>query len=174
MHETPKSRARADRDVDVWEYRDDLERLARHLCRHPEDAADITHTALLKAAERLDGFRGESSVRTWLHAITSNECRMLRRRRQPSSLDQLLDDSEGPTAVGADVNDPEELALELETRREVLSALERLPDRYRCALLLKDGRDLSLEEVAEVMESTVPAVKSLLYRARNQLREDIA
>ena len=173
MHETPKSRAGIDGTVDVWRYREDLERLARHLCRHPEDAADITHTALLKAAERLDGFRGESSVRTWLHAITNNECRMLRRRRQPSSLDQMLDDPESPAPVGSEVSDPEELALELETRREVLTALERLPDRYRCALLLKDGRDLSLEEVAEVMETSVSAVKSVLYRARNQLRDEV-
>lgn len=161
--------------VDVWDYRGDLERLANYLCRHPEDAEDVAHNALMKASEKLEGFRGEASVRTWLHTITTNECRMMRRRKGPTSLDDLLDraaltDRElGGAAVG-----PEELAMELETRREVLEAIEGLPDRHRCAVLLKDGRGLSLEEVADVMGTSVPSVKSILYRARESLRRQLA
>lgn len=160
---------------DVWRYREDLERLARYLCRHPEDAEDVTHSALMKAAEKLDGFRGEASVKTWLHVIATNECRMLRRRRRPESLEALLDGvaEDRDVADGSEV-DPEELAVELETRREVLEALARLPDRYRCALILKEGRELSMEEMAGLMETSVSAVKSLLYRARAALREEVA
>lgn len=161
-------------DTGVWHYREDLERLARHLCRHPEDAEDVTHSALLKATEKLDGFRGEASVRTWLHTITTNECRILRRRKQPSSLDTLFDELVESESVRSDPDaDPEEVAIELETRREVLDAMSRLPDRYRCALLLKDGRELSLEETAGLMDTTIPGVKSLLYRARAALRDEL-
>lgn len=154
----------------VWAYRDDLERLARYLCRHPQDAEDVAHSALMKAAAKLDGFRGESSVRTWLHTITTNECRMLRRRKVPSSLDALFDDVAADGPVDLEGLDPEEVALELETRAELLHALEQLPDAYRCALILKEGRGLSLEEIAEATGTTVPSVKSTLYRARNTLR----
>lgn len=159
---------------DVWGYREDLARLARYLCRHPEDAEDVAHNALIKAAEKLDGFRGEASVKTWLHAVTSNECRMLRRRRQVSSLDDLFDrvTTDGELLADPDT-DPEDMTIELETRREVLEALSRLPERYRCALILKDGSGRSLTETAELMDTTVSGIKSLLYRARAALREEI-
>lgn len=155
---------------DVWEYRDDLEQLASYLCGHRQDAEDVAQDALIKAVDKVEGFRNESSMRTWLHAIATNECRMLRRKRQPSSLDQILDQvavSAEPVALEAD---PEELALELETRHEVLMALREMPANYRKALILKDGRELSLEQVAVEMNTTVSAVKSLLYRARREMR----
>jgi RNA polymerase sigma-70 factor, ECF subfamily len=182
MHELRRSRAgflgayaAVVADVDeVWRYRDDLERLAHYLCRHRADAEDVAHSALMKAATKLDGFRGESSVRTWLHTITTNECRMLRRRRAPSSLDEVFDDlaagATGGDLLAAEGVDPEEIAIELETRSELLRAMESLPDNQRCALLLKEGRGLSLEEIADVTGTTVSSVKSTLYRARRELR----
>lgn len=188
MHEPSKSRAVSRRPhpprqtpyigavvehAELWDYRADLERLAQYLCRHSQDAEDVAHDALLKAAEKLDGFRGEASVRTWLHTIATNECRMLRRRKTASSLDDIFERAAFDRLEVAESVDPEEIALELETRHEVLEAIGELPDRYRCALLLKDGQDLSLEEVARVMETTVPSVKSLLYRARQALREEL-
>lgn len=130
-------------DFRGWEHRADLEKLAHYLCRHPQDAEDVTHNALLKAAEKLDGFRGEASVRTWLHTITTNECRMLRRHKRPSSLDQIFEGAATEESGFEDDRvDPEEVAIELETRREVLRTVGELPDRYRCALMLKDGRGL--------------------------------
>lgn len=160
----------------IWQYRDDLVALARYLCRNPEDAEDITHNALLKAAGGLSGFRGEASVRTWLHRITTNECRALRRRRRPPSLDDILDRVvEGDAVVSADDAgiDPEEILVELETRREVLDALDGLPDRYRCALLLRDGRGLTMEQIAQHLDTTVSGAKSVLYRAREELRRQM-
>ena len=71
----------------IWSQAGDVARLARQLCQHREDAEDVTQASLLKAAQRLDGFRGEASLRTWLHRITVNECLMIRRRatRRPSA-----------------------------------------------------------------------------------------
>jgi RNA polymerase sigma-70 factor (ECF subfamily) len=159
---------------ELWEYRADLERLAQYLCRHSQDAEDVTHNALLKASEKLEDFRGEASVRTWLHTIATNECRMLRRRQAPSSLDDMFDRAAYDILeLGEDPIDPEEMAIELETRHEVLTAIGNLPDRYRCALLLKDGHELPMEEVARLMETTVSSVKSVLYRARQALRTEL-
>jgi RNA polymerase sigma-70 factor (ECF subfamily) len=159
----------------VWRYRDDVWRLARQLCRHREDAEDVTHSTLLKAAEHLDGFRWEASLRTWLHRIATNECRMLRRRKAPLSLDALLEEAataeHRPAEPAAGEPGPEEAAAEAETRRRVLAALEALPDHYRTALLLKDGLGLRAEAVAQAMGVTVPAVRSILHRARSALRE---
>jgi RNA polymerase sigma factor (sigma-70 family) len=115
----------------VWRYRDDVWRLARQLCRHREDAEDVAHSALLKAAEHLDGFRWEASLRTWLHRIATNECRMLRRRKVPLSLEALLEDAataeHRPPEPAAGEPGPEEAAVEAETRRSVLAALQVYP-----------------------------------------------
>jgi RNA polymerase sigma-70 factor, ECF subfamily len=162
----------------VWRYREDVWRLASQLCQHREDAEDVTQSALLKAAEHLDGFRWEASLRTWLHRIATNECRMLRRRKAPLSLDELLEQAataaQLPGEPPARESGPEEAAVEAETRRAVVAALAALPDRYRTAVLLKDGLGMSAERVAAVMGVTVPAARSVLHRARSALRENLA
>jgi RNA polymerase sigma-70 factor (ECF subfamily) len=155
--------------TEVWDYREQVAKLARHLCRDPDDGEDVAHSALLKASERIEGFRGEASVQTWLHTITLNECRMLRRKRRPSSLDEIgepVDIDEG--------NDPEFLAEEAELRLEVLRAIAGLNEKERCVLLLREGQELSMGEIAERADMTVPAVKSLLYRARQSLRKTMS
>lgn len=158
----------------VWRYRQDVWRLATQLCRHDQDAEDVTHSALLKAAEHLDGFRWEASLRTWLHRIATNECRMLRRRKTPVSLDALLEQAataeHPPPDPPEQTPGPEELAVEAETRRQALVALATLPDHYRSVLLLKDGLGLRADAVAGAMGITVPAAKSILHRARSMLR----
>lgn len=158
---------------DVWDYRDDIESLARLLCGNPEDAEDVAHTALVKAAEQIDSFRGEASVQTWLHTITTNECRALRGRTTATSMDGYLDE-----VVDGEVSsappDPESLAIELETRKEVIDALAALPDNYRCALLLKEGQGLTVEETASIMGTSPASVRSVLYRARQSLRGQLS
>jgi RNA polymerase sigma-70 factor (ECF subfamily) len=152
--------------TEVWGYRDHVAQLARHLCRDPDDGEDVAHSALLKASLRIDGFRGESTVETWLHTITLNECRMLRRKRRPASLDQVAEpaDIEGR-------GDPEFLAEEAELRLEVLRAIAELSEKERCVLLLREGQELSMAGIAERLDMTIPAVKSLLFRARQSLRK---
>src|SRR6266536_3318449 len=126
----------------------------------------------------LVGCRWEASLRTWLHRIATNECRMLRRRKVPLSLEALLEDAataeNRPPEPAAGEPGPEEAALEAETRRSVLAALAGLPDHYRTALLLKDGLGLRAEDVAQAMGITVPAARSILHRARSALRERLA
>lgn len=163
---------------DPWRYEEDIRRLARQLCRHREDAEDVAQTSLMKAAQHLDGFRAEASLRTWLHRIATNECRMLRRRTPPGSLDELLLRG-GPEPVrGLELDretaDPEERALQAELRRVVIDALGRLPERHRTVLLLKDGRGLSAEEIARLTGSTVAGVRSALHRARVSVRGELA
>lgn len=161
----------------VWAYSEDLRHFASYLCRHPEDAEDVAQNTLLRAAQHIEGFRGEASVRTWLHTIATNECRMMRRRTAPDSLDELLDkaltasprlDLDSPDVL------PEEAALEAEARRAVVAALKRLPANYQRVLYLRDGCGLRSAEVADLLNTTVPAAKSTLYRARLGLRRELA
>ncbi len=159
----------------VWAYRDDLDRLSRHLCRHTQDAEDVAQTALMKAVQHLDGFRAEASLRTWLHRVATNECLMIRRRKAPLPLDLLLEGAAGGERLQLRSGelDPEGAALEAERRAAVLGSLEALPAHYRTVVLLKDGQGLPAEEIAGLTGSTVGAVRSILHRARSLLREDL-
>lgn len=155
----------------VWHYRRDIERLASVLCKHREDAEDVSQASLLKAATHINGFRGEASIRTWLHRVATNECAMRRRRKPHPSFEGMV--SEGWNHPSDD-HGPERLALDSESKREVLQAVSSLPHQYRCVLLLKDGEGLPLKTVASILGTTVPSVKSTLHRARRRLRESLS
>jgi len=160
----------------LWAYADDLQRYASHMCRHREDAEDVAQNAMLKAAQKIDGFRGEASVRTWLHTIATNECRMLRRKLTPGPFDDALEAALATTQNAmpyAPQQGPESLAIEAENRREVVAALDQLPERYQQVIVLKDGCGLRAAEVARVLDSTIPAVRSVLFRARRMLRSQL-
>jgi len=146
------------------------------MCRHHQDAEDVAQSTLMKAAQHIEGFRGEASVRTWMHTIATNECRMLRRRKVPQALDETLEAAASGDSAWLPSEspiDPESLALEAETRREVVDALTRLPMHYQKALMLRDGCGLGSVEVARLLETTVPAAKSILFRARRSLRSEL-
>ena len=68
---------------------------------------------------------------------------------------------------------PEELAAEAEARRRVVRALAGMPDRYRTALLLRDGLGMGAEDLARAMGTSVPAAKAVLHRARRALRREL-
>ncbi len=164
---------------EIWRYREEVHRLVKQLCQHREDAEDVAQTTLLKAVQHLHQFRGEASVRTWLHRIATNECRMLRRRQIEVSLEQILEaaateEEAEPMELPSKTLDPEEIAEEAEMRKLVLKALENLPDHYRTVLLLKDGEGAKEREIAQAMGLSLLAVKALLHRARKALREEIS
>ncbi len=168
-------------EIAVWGYREDLERLATYLCRHREDAEDVTQSALLAGASHLGDFRGEAALRTWLHRIVANECRMLHRRAAPESLDDLLDtmlaDSQLPQLEGHLAStgvDPEQAVLEAERRRQVLVALAELPELDRAVLVLKDGQGLKAEAIGEMTGMSEAAVRARLHRGRRRLRSMLA
>jgi len=161
----------------VWAQAEDVARLARQLCGHPEDAEDVAQSSLVKAAEHIAGFRGEATVRTWLHRITTNECRMLRRRLMATSLDGLLEEHSGDSElllVAAADADPEALAERRILGNAVLAAVAALPERQRVAFVLQEGGGLGISEVARRLDTTVPAVRSLLVRARRAIRAEVA
>ena len=153
-----------------------LYRFARRLCRQHEDAEDVLQESLLAAARGLSGFRGASSIGTWLYAIARSFCIKKRRRSVFAPVEVSLDTQASLAARGlADPARRPDEALEA-TRLE--AALERaiaaLARPYREVLLLRDVEGLSTAEVAEVTGLSVPAVKTRLHRARGRLREALA
>jgi RNA polymerase sigma-70 factor (ECF subfamily) len=153
-----------------------LYRFARRLCRQREDAEDVLQESLLAAARGLPGFRGASSIGTWLYTIARSFCIKKRRRSVFAPVEVSLDTQASLAARGlADPARRPDEALEASRLEAALQAAIAALDRpYREVLLLRDVEGLSAAEVAEVTGLSVPAVKTRLHRARARLREALA
>jgi RNA polymerase sigma-70 factor, ECF subfamily len=156
--------------------------LAVRMLGDSDRAADVTQDAFFSAYRAISSFRG-SSFRAWLYRIVSNTCidHFRTQRRHPVvSLDAALDttrNSEGttggpylPQAMIDSTWDPEKLALQAETARQIQSALLELPPDQRLALVLCDIQGLPYDEIARVMETSLGTVKSRIARGRGHLR----
>ncbi|HZO88391.1 MAG TPA: RNA polymerase sigma factor [Chthonomonadaceae bacterium] len=134
---------------------------ARHLLGNREDAEEVTSETFLRAFERVASFRGECPFRGWLFGIARNLC--YDRLRQPRLL--LLEPEEAERRT-----DQGDGATQMETRALVRQAIAALPEEYRLALTLCDVEEWDAREVAATLQKSLPATKSLLYRARRALR----
>jgi len=135
-----------------------LLRLMRHLTRSIEDAEDLTQQAFIKARENIAGFKGGSSLRTWLFRVAFHEYTHWRRKRRP-----LL-------RLSPQVIAPEPGYQACVEGAALLDALHELPAPMREAFLLFAVQELSLEEVATVTRVPQGTVKSRLHHARLRLR----
>ena len=127
----------------------------------PEDAADAVQDALVAAYRRAGSYRGEASVRTWLHRILINTC-----------MDRLRHDRVRPTVPWPTREVPArgpDQATELATRLAVADALALLPPEQRVAVVLVDVQGWALAEVAEVLGVPLGTVKSRCARGRARL-----
>ncbi len=151
-------------------FRPDVARLCRRLLGTGEDARDATSEAFLRARRGLDAYDPARPFRRWLLAIASNHAVDCLRRRaaskrlfEPDPLDAERVQAPGPSPLGG------ELGAEL--RRQVLAAIDELPDRYRAAVVLRYYIELEYREIAEALDVTVNQVGTLLLRGRRLLRE---
>ncbi|TMA59702.1 MAG: sigma-70 family RNA polymerase sigma factor [Deltaproteobacteria bacterium] len=150
---------------------------ARRLLRSEDEAEDAVQEAFLSAARAIAGFAGGSKVSTWLHRIVINAALMKlrsRKRRAEEPIEDLLPrfDADGHRIGGtATWETPSDVLLERrETRAMVRRCIDRLPERYRTVLLLRDIEELDTQEAADLLGTTANTVKIRLHRARQALR----
>jgi RNA polymerase sigma-70 factor (ECF subfamily) len=144
-----------------------------------EEALDVSQEVFFAVYRKLNRFRGEASVKTWIYRIAvnraSNRCRWWNRlrRRGTVSLDDHLSDDHGRTlsdTVEATGNTPEEACSLRETRHEIERSLSRLPVQQRVAVIMRDVEGLSYEEIAELLQVSLGTVKSRIARGRDELK----
>src|SRR5213594_3221853 len=150
---------------------------ARRLLRSEQDAEDAVQEAFLSAARAIDGFAGGSRVSTWLHRIVINTALMKLRSRKRRAEEPIEDhlprfDADGRRiGAAATWETPSDVLLERrETRAMVRRCIDRLPERYRTVLLLRDIEELDTQESADLLGTTANTVKIRLHRARQALR----
>jgi len=135
-----------------------------------ETTADLTQETFLKAYRALPSFKQGSNLKPGLLRIATNSSlNALRDTKPVDSLDLILEES--PQDQPLDSRTPDDWAELQLTQRTIWQAIEELPIRHRQVFLLRYQHDLSLEEMSEVLGVSVPALKSLLFRIREKLRQ---
>ena len=144
------------------------------------DAEEVVQEAALKAYKALSSFRGEAKFSTWLVKITLNEARMRLRRSRAESEVSLEDfandgDSDYTPAVLTDWREIPSEALDRKELRVLLQrGLDELPEKYREVLILRDVRELNIEETAQLLGISIGMVKTRLFRARLMMQKIVA
>jgi len=157
---------RAAAEVLVRRYQSSVYTLALRMLSDEDEAGDAAQTVFLNALRSLHLFRGGSSLKTWLHRITVNECsartKMRKRFPRPSSDDDPVASLPDAQRLASDPANDEE--------RETWNAVLQLPESYRLPVLLRYFEDFSYEETARALGISVDTVKIRLFRAKAMLR----
>jgi RNA polymerase sigma-70 factor (ECF subfamily) len=143
---------------------------------NPSEAEDIAQQVFLRIWRHAKRYRPDAKFTTYLFTITRNlvfnETRRRGRKKEVSS-DEREETSNQHIAASPD-REPDAELLQAELQRAVDAAIASLPETQRMAVVLRRYEQMSYEEIAETLEVSVSAVKSLLFRARTALREALS
>lgn len=161
-------------------YNRSLYRAVRSILRDDQEAEDAVQEAWILAYRKLSGFRGESSLATWLTRIAVNAA--LARRRQQTRQAQVIalwDDGtaqqqEDAMARPDEQQSPEKDAMRAEMRRVLEHAIDSLPEQFRTVFILRALEEMPSEDVAAVLDIPESTARTRFFRARAMLRELLA
>ena len=145
--------------------------LAYRMLNNSGEAEEAAQEAFIRAYTRLHTYNPDHKFSTWMLSITSNYCIDLIRKRRALllSIDEPLPPH--PALMSDGQKGPEAQMEKSEQQDMVQSLLQELPEDYRQTVVLRYWHEMSYEEIAEMMDTTVSAIKSRLFRARRQLAE---
>ena len=147
------------------EYKERVYNLCRYIINDTHDAQDAAQDVFIKAYRGLKAYNSDAGFYTWLYRIAVNTCLDYNKRSRPEALEESFVET-----VPSPNPSPERLLQSKETGRLIRSALRKLPEKLKTAIVLKEIEELSYEEIAEVLTTSVGTVKSRISRARVELR----
>lgn len=161
----------------VERYQNRIYRTILALLRSPEDAEDVAQEVFVEVYQTIGRFRGEAALSTWLYRLATSRAlkhqRRARAQKRFAYFTSLLGFNNQVLHEPPDHAHPQ-AQLEGQQQLELLLAhIARLPSQQQVAFTLRHEQELSYEEIAAVLETTVPAVESLLFRARKTLRNHL-
>jgi RNA polymerase sigma-70 factor (ECF subfamily) len=163
----------------VEKYQTQVINIAYSMLSNREDALDAAQEVFVKIYKNIGGFKGNSSLSTWIYRIVSNVCNdILRKRRKNTNVISIStsaqEDDENKDFDITDTNPTPEELLELsEQQRVVRTAISELSDEYREIVTLCDIEQLSYDEISQILKCPVGTVKSRLNRARSALKKKL-
>jgi len=163
----------------VARFQDRVYNLIRRLLGNPEEARDVTQEVFVSVFEKVDSYRGDSSIATWIYRIATNHAKnrikylSRRKDRQKESLEAML---VPPTTsrLSAFVPRPDQVYTRETVSRLVDAALGELDEEQRIVVVLRDVEGQSYEDIAVITGLQLGTVKSRLHRGRQRLKEALA
>jgi len=152
-------------DVIVERHRRTVYQVCYRFVGNHEDAADLAQDVFVRAFKGLKNFKGESSLGTWLYRVGVNAClnRVATKRPETEPIDSVQ-------RVDARAADPLDEVLRGERAAAVRQAIEQLPPKQKATLMLRVYQELSHEEIARILGSSVGAVKANFFHALGNLK----
>jgi RNA polymerase sigma-70 factor (ECF subfamily) len=148
-------------------------RAVYHLCYrfvgNHEDASDMSQDVFLRAYRGLRSFRGQASLATWLYRIGVNVC--LNRISAKATLGKFTEPIEERQFIDPRAESPSDRLLRDERGERVRAAIAQLPRKQRAALILRTYHDMSHQEIADALGSSVGAVKANFFHALTNLKK---
>jgi RNA polymerase sigma factor (sigma-70 family) len=151
---------------------------ALNLLQNREDAEDLTQEVFVAAYQKMGQFRGDAELFTWLYRLTTNRALDFLRAKKAKKRSGILvslfgdknQDREMPIIEPSDFMHPG-IQLERQEQAAILfAAIEKLPEQQKAAFVLARIEHLSYAEIAQVLSTSIPAVESLLFRAKQNLQ----
>ena len=153
----------------IQAYQGPVYNLAYRMLNNSREAEEAAQEAFIRVYTRIDSYNPKHKFSTWVLSIASNYCIDLIRKRRAIllSIDEPLPSH--PALMSEKESGPESQALSAEREVQVQELLQSLPEDYRQAVVLRYWYEYSYDEIAEVMQTSVSAIKSRLFRARRLL-----
>ena len=159
----------------VMLFQDKVFNTALGLLQHHTEAEDIAQEVFIQVYRSIHSFKGESKLSTWLYRIATTRALDLLRSRKSKKrfgfMQKLFGDGNEPLHEIPDFNHPGVAMDRKENAAKLFRAIAQLPDNQKTAFTLHKLEDLSYQEISEIMQTSVPAVESLMHRAKQNLRK---
>ncbi len=162
----------------VRKYESKVHSLALRLTKNTEDAEEVLQDVFITIYKKADSFQGKAKFSSWLYRITCNASFMkLRKNKQEQAI--AMDDLAPflqEKAINGEIklgNRGDHVSMNNQIRVTLESAIAKLPEEYRAVFVLRDIDGLSNKEVGNILNLSVPAVKSRLHRSRLMLRKKL-
>lgn len=152
-------------DVIVSRHQRNVYHLCLRFVRNHEDASDLAQDVFVRAFRGLGKFKGDATLSTWLYRVSVNVCLNRVSVKRP-----VTEPVDAVQRVDVRAADPYDLVAQAERSSAVRAAIDQLPPKQRATVLLRVYQDLSHEEIARVLGTTVGAVKANFFHALGNLR----
>ncbi|RPF53195.1 sigma-70 family RNA polymerase sigma factor [Aquisalibacillus elongatus] len=152
----------------MTKYGHEIKRVVYSYIKDPTEADDITQDVFVDVYEKLNTFKGQSQLRSWIYSIAINKSKdhlrssQNRKRIYKEKVIKLWDNKDDET--------PEKQSIRLENTNQLLNKVKQLPVKYREMVVLYYYEDLSLKEIADILSIKVNTAKVRLQRARKKLK----
>lgn len=153
-------------DVIVRRHQRQVYQICYRFMHTHEDAADLAQDTFVRAYRGLARFNGNAALKTWLYRIAVNTCLNRLERKRP-----VMEPIDAEPRVDTRVEPPDAALARAEDAARVRDAIRRLPPKQRAALVLRTYRELPHDEIADILGSSVGAVKANVFHALANLRK---